>query len=69
MQADISDESAIAFSEGFYGRLVRGAPLEECMYMGRKNILATTGLKAPVDWAAPVLFMRTDDGKLFEIEA
>lgn len=60
MQFPISDGAAIGFSETFYERLAQGLPVEAAVTEGRKKMLAET------EWATPVLYLRAQDGNLFE---
>ncbi len=60
MQFPISDGAAIDFSETFYERLAQGLPVEAAVTEGRKKMLAET------EWATPVLYLRAQDGNLFE---
>ena len=59
------DQAAIAFNRGFYRALVNGASLEGAVVEGRLAIREAVGDSA-VDWLAPLLFMRVEDGTLFE---
>lgn len=64
MQYRISGEAADLFSEAFYRRLVAGDPVDAATAEGRMAIhLEDAG---SVEWATPVLFLRTPDGRLFE---
>ena len=64
MQLPISDPAAIAFSEAFYRRLAAGDPIDAATVEGRMAI----HLQDPEsrEWATPVLFLRTQDGLLFD---
>jgi len=65
MQCDISDQAAIAFVRGFYGALVSGMPVDAATTEGRKAInMETDG----IDWGYPVIYMRSTDGVLFDVE-
>lgn len=65
MQFRISDQAAIAFSQEFYPRLAAGDPVDAAVAEGRMAIyLADT---ESLEWATPVLFMRTPDGRLFDV--
>jgi hypothetical protein len=57
MQSPIGDAHAIAFSSAFYGRLALGRPLEEAITEGRHAIFSLRPQE--IDWAIPVLFLRS----------
>jgi hypothetical protein len=64
MQIPISDDAAIAFSGAFYQRLAAGDPIDTATVEGRMAV----HLEDPEsqEWATPVLFLRTQDGRLFD---
>lgn len=64
MQIPISDHAAIAFSGAFYQRLAAGDPIDTATVEGRMAV----HLKDPEsqEWATPVLFLRSSDGRLFD---
>ncbi|HYG65979.1 MAG TPA: CHAT domain-containing protein [Thermoanaerobaculia bacterium] len=64
MQFPIGDRAAAAFSAGFYSRLVAGDPLDAAVSEGRLKI--HRDLPKAADWATPVLFLRSSDGRIFE---
>lgn len=65
MQFPISDEAAIAFSQEFYHRLAAGDPVDAAVAEGRMAVyLADT---QSLEWGTPVLFMRTPNGRLFDV--
>ena len=63
-QFPIRDTNAIAFSRGFYRALVGGRTIEEAVADGRLAIYLND--RDDRDWGVPVLYMRADDGRLFE---
>ena len=64
MQIPISDAAAIAFSGAFYQRLAAGDPIDTATVEGRMAVhLADPDSQ---EWATPVLFLRTQDGRLFD---
>ncbi len=67
MQFPISDEAAVEFAGEFYPRLARSAPIDEAVAEGRKAILIAR--PSSLEWATPVLFMRSRDGILINIVA
>jgi hypothetical protein len=68
MQYEIPDLSAIAFTREFYKALADDYPIDAAVVEGRKAILETLGDDpfAQPDWATPVLFMRVQDGDIFQ---
>jgi ATP/maltotriose-dependent transcriptional regulator MalT len=66
MQSPISDRTAQIFSREFYRSLALGYPVDGALAEARKGILLETGSGAP-DWGIPVLYLRAQDGQLFEM--
>ncbi|MFQ5823749.1 MAG: CHAT domain-containing protein [bacterium] len=65
MQFKISDESAILFSKEFYTTLADTFQVDRAVSEARRKIFIN--LEAGyIDWGIPVLFMRKDDGILYE---
>lgn len=62
MQYPIWDESAIAFSRRFYGVLARWRPVDWAMARARQAMCAASD---GLDWAIPVLFLSSKDGRIF----
>src|SRR5829696_936926 len=64
-QYEITDEAAIAFSRTFYQAVADGLPVDAAVAYAR------TSLKIEIDntleWATPVLYMRSPDGRIFDI--
>ena len=65
MQFSISDTAAIQFSRGFYSALARGRGIDEAVRSGRIGILGTG--RGTLEWVTPVLYLRGEDTRLFEI--
>jgi hypothetical protein len=65
MQFEITDRAAIAFSKDFYASLVLGLPVDFAVSEARKGIYAQPNA---TEWATPVLYLRSPDGVLFDIE-
>ena len=63
MQAEISDEGAIAFAQGFYAALADGWPVDLALTEGRKGIYAISDL----EWGKPVLYTYVTDGRIFDV--
>ena len=66
MQFEITDRAAIAFSEEFYQSLTLGLPIDVAVSEARKGVY---GMPNYTEWATPVLYMRSPDGVLFDLEA
>ena len=63
MQQPISDLAAIGFSSAFYRLLACGASIDEALTEGRQALRAAD--PHGVEWATPVLFLRTPEGHVF----
>ena len=66
MQFAISDKAAIAFARGFYMSLAHGRAIDEAMRSGRIGILGVT--RDTLEWVTPVLCVRGDDTRLFDVK-
>ncbi len=65
MQFEITDEAAITFSQEFYAALADGRPVDGALAEARRGIFAQgNGL----EWGTPVLYMRSPDGRIFDVE-
>jgi tetratricopeptide (TPR) repeat protein len=67
MQSRIPEHTALVFTREFYRSLAQGYPVDGAMAEARKGILLDAGSDAP-DFGIPVLFLRAQDGRLFEVE-
>jgi len=65
MQFPIADEDAIRFSKGFYESLAAGEPVDVAVSEGRRALYFIH--RHALDWAAPVLFLRARDGRIFNL--
>jgi hypothetical protein len=65
MQFAISDGAAISFARGFYTALARGRKVDEAVRSGRIGILGMG--RGTLEWLTPVLYLRGDDTRLFDI--
>ena len=65
MQFEITDEAAIAMAHEFYTALADGYPVDAALAEARKAIFAQEN---DVEWGTPVLYMRSPDGRIFDIE-
>ena len=64
MQFPITDGAAISMSEGFYEALCKNKPIDDAVTLARKFIRE----KSRVEWGIPVLYMRSSDGRIFDVE-
>ncbi len=66
MQFPIADRASQLFAWEFYRHLALGHPLEQAVAEGRRAIFLALGEAGP-DWAAPVLFLRTEEGTIWDL--
>ena len=64
MQYKISDVAAKAISEQLYASLARGFPVDAALGEARKTLYLSGNR---LEWATPVLYMRTPNGRIFSI--
>ncbi len=62
MQFEITDAASIAFTSGFYSALAQGRPVDAAVSQGRLSIFTGDN---DVEWATPVLYLRSPDGIIF----
>ena len=62
MQFEISDASAIQFSSAFYEAVASGQPVDLAVWHGRMAIYSEV---SDLEWATPVLYLRSPDGRIF----
>lgn len=62
MQFEISDPAALVFSQSFYEAIADGLPVEIGMVEARRAMFAAGH---EVEWATPVLYLRSRDGRIF----
>jgi tetratricopeptide (TPR) repeat protein len=65
MQFVVTDPAALAFSRGFYQALAHNLPVDEAVRLGRIAIDGTS--ENTLEWVTPVLFLRTDETRLFTV--
>jgi tetratricopeptide (TPR) repeat protein len=65
MQFVVTDPAALAFSRGFYQSLAHNHPVDEAVRLGRIAIDGTS--ENTLEWVTPVLFLRTDETRLFTV--
>jgi len=66
MQFKITDQAAIAFARHFYGAIADGRPVDEALALARRKMYLE---KHFVEWAVPVLYMRTKNSYLLDPNA
>ncbi|MBK8903648.1 MAG: CHAT domain-containing protein [Anaerolineaceae bacterium] len=66
MQFPISDIAANIFAKELYSQLTNGEPIERAVSFGREAIHLS--LADSKEWGTPALFMRVDNGHLFEFQ-
>jgi tetratricopeptide (TPR) repeat protein len=64
MQFAVSDDAALAFARGFYTSLANGRGIDEATRSGRIAILGAHGT---LEWVTPVLYLRGETTKLFNL--
>ena len=67
MQYDISDEAAIAFARGLYTAVAARHPVGQAVTRARRAIKLTR--RNTLEWATPVLYLRSPRGDLFDLAA
>lgn len=65
MQHPITDQAALTFAKEFYAALADGYPIDAALAEARVAIFVSGN---DIEWGTPVLFMRSPDGKLFEVK-
>jgi len=65
MQFEITDDAALTFAAYFYEALAQGDPVDAAVAHARLGIFASGN---DVEWGTPVLFLRSTDGRAFEIQ-
>ncbi|HET7475159.1 MAG TPA: CHAT domain-containing protein [Dermatophilaceae bacterium] len=66
MQFPVTDVAARNFAEEFYTELAFGSPVDTATAKGRQAVFATDNA---VEWATPVLYLRSPDGHVFDLPA
>ena len=66
MQFEITDRMASIFSKWLYESLAAGFPVDRALAQAR---LAIFNQRSGLEWGTPVLFMRVQDGKIFDVPA
>ncbi|MGE0811768.1 MAG: CHAT domain-containing protein [Vicinamibacterales bacterium] len=64
MQRPVPDAAAIVLAKHFYSNVARGWPVDSALAEGRRQMFFAE--RNTLDWAIPVLFMRSPNGVLFD---
>lgn len=64
MQFEISDQAAITLAHEFYAALADSYPVDAALAEARKAIFAQDNI---LEWGTPVLYMRAQDGRIFDL--
>src|SRR5215218_1748857 len=64
MQYQITDKAAIAFSRAFYHAVANSLPVDAAVAAARTAV----SINDTLEWGTPVLYMRSPDGRLFDIK-
>jgi hypothetical protein len=67
MQFAITDPAAIDFARGFYTQVAAGLPIDEALGHVRKALYLKDREGSKLEWGTPVLFMRSPDGRVFDV--
>jgi hypothetical protein len=62
MQFPVTDQAAIAFSQGFYGALADFSPIDMAISEARKAMFFAGNA---VEWGTPVLYLRASNAQIF----
>jgi hypothetical protein len=65
MQFEITDEAAITLAQEFYSAVADGYSVDAALAEARKAIFAQGN---DVEWGTPVLYLRSPDGRIFDVE-
>ena len=63
MQYEVADRAAAAFSTRLYRELLQTQPLDYAVARARQELWERGESR---DWAAPVLYMNTESGMIYE---
>ena len=63
MQFEVTDTAAVEFAPALYGALAAGRPIDAALAEARKAMYTVS----PLEWATPVLYLRADSARLFDI--
>jgi uncharacterized protein YegL len=63
MQYPMSDRAAVIFSRGLYEAIARGIPVDQAVTRARRDIKLS--IANSLEWATPVLYLRSDTASIF----
>src|SRR5215211_1170765 len=63
MQYEVTDKAAIEFSRDFYEAVADGLPVDAAVAEARTAV----SMNSALEWGTPVLYMRSPDGRIFDI--
>ncbi|MPZ51529.1 MAG: CHAT domain-containing protein [Acidimicrobiia bacterium] len=66
MQFEITDSAAMVFSHEFFLSIADGYPVDAATSEARKAVFAAGNA---LEWATPVLYLRSEDGRVFDVQA
>lgn len=66
MQFEITDVAAITFAHELYAAVADGYPVDAALAEARKSIFVQGN---DTEWGTPVLYMRSPDGRIFDLPA
>lgn len=66
MQFELAEDSALELARVFYAELMAGMPADVALAEGRQALASRYASR--LDWAIPVLFLRSESSTLFDIE-
>lgn len=66
MQFSVSEAAVAAFAKAFYGTIDADQPIDNAVTEGRLAI-AAHGKEGDLEWATPVLFLRSPDGRILNL--
>ena len=64
MQYEITDNAAILFATEFYEALAEGQPVDAAVGRARMELFAN---KHELEWGTPVVFLQTDEARIFDV--
>src|SRR5271166_495412 len=64
MQYQITDDAALVFASSFYGQIAQGVPVDRAMTRAREAVKMT---QDSLEWATPVLFLSSEETRIFEV--
>jgi pSer/pThr/pTyr-binding forkhead associated (FHA) protein len=64
MQFAVTDKAAVTFAHELYSSITSGLPVDAALAEARRAIYTEVNT---IEWATPVLFMRSPDGQIFDI--